>query len=209
MQSGDLMSVWQEGDTALTNQSMRHVVREMQLDEVRLMIRYFLEADLTFLQGMGVDPKKLPSESSWFELLNGDFARPIKQRQFYFLAWVVDGAPIGHCNINKIVFGQAAYLHLHVWNAVNRRGGCATQLLSPSVVHFFERFELRELYCEPYALNSAPNSALPRVGFRLVKSYETTPGWINFHQPVNLWVLDRETALKGSDESSRQPRGPP
>jgi RimJ/RimL family protein N-acetyltransferase len=184
-------------DKVKTDQPMRSHVREMQLDETRSMIRYFLEADHGFLNGMGVDPKKLPSESTWFELLQEDFARPIQQRQFYFLAWVVDGAPIGHCNINKIAFGQSAFMHLHVWNAAHRRGGCASQLLKPSVVHFFERFELRELFCEPYALNPAPNQALPKVGYRLVKSYETTPGWINFHQPVNLWVLDRETALKG------------
>jgi hypothetical protein len=112
---------------------MDHYVREMQLHEARLMIRYFLEADLDFLKGKGVDPTKLPSESEWFELLKKDFTRPIEQRQFYFLTWSVGGEPIGHCNINKIAFGQAAYFHLHVLNAVNRRGGCATLLLKPSV----------------------------------------------------------------------------
>jgi len=94
------------------------------------MIRCFLEADLGFQKGLGVDRKKLPSESTWFEL--------------------------------------------------------------------------RELFCEPYALNPAPNEAQPRVGFHLVKSYETTPGWINFRQPVNLWVLNRETALKGSAQPNGQ-----
>jgi RimJ/RimL family protein N-acetyltransferase len=93
-------------------------------------------------------------------------------------------------------------MHLHIWNANNRRGGSATQLLKPSIVNFFERFQLRELFCEPYALNAAPNKTLPKAGFHFVKTYETTPGWINFHQPVNLWVLDRETALQGSEPST-------
>ena len=189
-------------DGVKVDQLMNHHVREMRLDETRSVIRYFLEADFDFLNGMGVDPKKLPSEFTWFELLKEDFIQPIEQRKFYFLAWIVDGVPIGHCNINKIAFGESAYMHLHVWNAGHRRGGVATQLLKPSVVHFFQRFKLRELLCEPYALNSGPNKALPKVGFHLAKSYETTPGWINFHQPVNLWILDRETALKGSGQSS-------
>jgi RimJ/RimL family protein N-acetyltransferase len=176
----------------------------MRLDETRLMIRYFLEADHDLLRGMGIDPKKLPSESTWRELLQEDFTRPIPQRHFYFRAWVFDGALVGHCNLNKIAYGQSAFLHLHVWNVDNRRDGCATQLLKPSVVHFFERFELRELFCEPYALNPAPNRALPKVGFQLVKPYETTPGWINFHQPVNLWMLARETALNLSAPPNRQ-----
>ena len=87
-------------------------------------------------------------------------------------------------------------MHLHIWNAANRQSGCATQLLPQSIIQFFERFDLQELYCEPYARNPGPNRTLPQVGFRLFRTYETTPGWIAFHQPVNLWVLDRESAIK-------------
>lgn len=175
--------------------NLRFHVRQMRLDEVRLMIRYFLDADHEFLNGMGVDPGKLPSESVWLELLEEDFARPIRKKQFDYLVWEIDGTPVGHCNINQISFGQLAYMHLHIWNAHNRRCGCASQLLKPSIIQFFERFELHELYCEPYALNPPPNKTLPKNGFRLVKTYDTTPGWITFHQPVNLWVLDRKTAM--------------
>jgi RimJ/RimL family protein N-acetyltransferase len=169
--------------------------REMQLAETRSLIRYFINADLDSLHGMGVDPAKLPSEEDWFELLREDFARPLQQRHFYYVVWEIDGVPVGHCNINKIQFGEAAYMHLHIWTAEYRRVGCATRLLKPSIVHFFKCFQLRQLFCEPYALNLAPNKALPKTGFELVKTYETTPGWITFYQPVNLWVLDRETAL--------------
>lgn len=182
---------------------MNYRVREMQLDEVKLMVRYFLDADTGFLKGMGVDPAKLPSQSEWFELLQKDFARPIQKKQFYYLVWEADGVPFGHCNVNKIVFGQSAYMHLHIWTDGNRGRGCATQLLKPSIVHFFERLQLRELFCEPYALNPAPNKTLPKCGFRLSKNYETTPGWIAFHQPVNLWVLDRETPLEAATQTSQ------
>ena len=173
-----------------------YTVRDMKPPEVESMIRYFLDADADFLDGMGVDPEKLPSASTWFELLAEDFARPIAQRQFYYLVWQAHGVPVGHCNINKIEFGQCAYMHLHIWREEHRRSGCATELLKPSIIQFFVRFELNELFCEPYALNPAPNKALPIAGFRLERTYETTPGWIAFHQPVNRWVLDRETALK-------------
>ena len=166
-------------------------VREMELAETRSMIRYFLKADLDYLNGMGVDPEKMPSEDDWFKLLEDDFAHPKEKRQFYYLAWEADGKPVGHCNINKIIFGESAYMHLHIWNKLDRRSGCATHLLHPSIRQFFERFSLKRLYCEPYAKNPAPNRALPKAGFALVKSWETTPGWITFHQPVNLWVLER------------------
>ena len=173
----------------------RYSLREMQLEESRLMIRYFLDADVQYLNGMGVDPAKLPSAEDWFGLLREDFARPLQERQFHYLLWKADCEPIGHCNINKIAFGASAYMHLHIWNLEHRRTGCATELLGASIRQFFELFELERLFCEPYAKNPAPNRALPKVGFRLVKTYETTPGWITFYQPVNLWELDRENGI--------------
>ena len=168
-------------------------IREMQLSESHLMIRYFLHADMAYLQDMGVDPEKLPEEEAWSELLREDFARPLQARQFFYLVWEADGAAVGHCNINKICFAKSAYMHLHIWKPDYRRQRCATALLRPSIETFFERFELRTLYCEPYALNPAPNRTLPKVGFRLVKTYETIPGWITFHQTVNLWELSKPT----------------
>ena len=44
---------------------------------------------------------------------------------------------------------------------------------------------------EPYAQNPAPNRILSKVGFELIKTYDTTPGWISLHQTVNLWELSR------------------
>jgi RimJ/RimL family protein N-acetyltransferase len=189
--------------TSTNAEPVRYQVREMQLRETNLMIRYFLTADLTFLNRMGVDPKKLPSEVQWFELLREDFARPIRQRHFYYLVWEANGVPIGHCNINKIVFGEAAHMHLHIWDSGHRRSGCATQLLRPSIACFFETFRLGVLFCEPYALNPGPNRILPKLGFHLVRTYETTPGWITFHQPVNRWVLEGETAIRASSHATR------
>ncbi len=178
-----------------TNLSMRYHVREMRLDETTQMIRYFLDAEVRFLNGMGVDPMKLPTESAWSDLLHEDYARPIQQRQFFYLTWMLDSAPIGHCNINKIAFGESAYMHLHIWDAGNRRSGSATQLLKPSIVLFFQHFQLSELFCEPYALNPAPNKTLPKAGFQWVNTYDMASGWINFRQPVNQWKLNRDTAL--------------
>ena len=171
---------------------MTYDVRKMELAETKSMIRYFLKADVEFLIGMGVDKDKLPDEATWFSLLEEDFARSIEQKQFYYLVWTKDDVPIGHCNINKIEFGKRAFMHLHIWQHEFRQSGVATKLLTSSIKHFFEQFELRELCCEPYARNPAPNNALPKAGFSFVKTHDTTPGWIAYHQPVNRWEIRRE-----------------
>lgn len=173
---------------------MHHGVRPMEPDEVRYVIEYFLGSDEAYLRGMGVDPAKLPSAGEWEALLRADFARPIEARRFFYVLWEADGVPVGHSHINDIRYGEDASMHLHLWRPERRRRGSGTRFVRASVGIYFERFALRRLYSQPYALNPAPNRALPAAGFELVRSYETVPGWINFRQPVNEWVLTRERA---------------
>ena len=51
--------------------------------------------------------------------------------------------------------------------------------------------KIRKLLCEPYAFNDAPNRTLQRAGFRFVKTHETVPGPLNFHQAVTRWLLEQ------------------
>jgi [ribosomal protein S5]-alanine N-acetyltransferase len=66
------------------------------------------------------------------------------------------------------------------------------ELVKLSIPYYFNKFNLKKLYCEPYALNTAPNKTLKKSGFSFVKEYETIPGWISFHQPVRRWCMNAE-----------------
>ena len=103
---------------------------------------------------------------------------------------------MGHSNINKIVYGDHAYMHLHLWDHGDRQMGNGTYFIKACIRNYFETFDLIDLFCEPHALNPAPNKLLAGTGFRFVKQFETTPGWINFHQKVNRWSLSREKWLR-------------
>ena len=155
------------------------------------MVEYFLSASEPFLRGMGVDPNKLPRRAAWLERLLPDLTRPDRDKQTFYLGWDCDGVRIGHCNVNPLLYGEHAYVHLHLWDAQARRAGLGTELFRRSIRVFFQRFDLRSLYCEPYADNPAPNRVLIKAGFRFLRRYRTTPGLINFEQDVNRYVLDR------------------
>ena len=81
------------------------------------------------------------------------------------------------------------------------------ELVKLTLPHFFEKLKLRKLYCEPYALNPAPNKTLARAGFELMKEYTTTPGPLNFEQPVKLWQMTRKQFLHGLDARARGREG--
>ena len=70
--------------------------------------------------------------------------------------------------------------------------GLGTQFLKASIQKFFDKFQLQELRCQPHQGNPAPNKTLPKVGFQFEKTYEPTPGWINYPHRVNLYSLKRE-----------------
>lgn len=166
-------------------------VREIEDSDIPLITDYWLSADAEFLRGMGADITKLPSREQWREMLSTQLRQPYQEKQSYATIWLADGEPVGHCNVNKIVFGKEAYMHLHLWRVGARQKGMGTTLLKLSLPYFFANLQLEKVICEPYALNPAPNKTLARVGFRLINEYTTVPGMINFEQPVKRWELTR------------------
>jgi RimJ/RimL family protein N-acetyltransferase len=158
------------------------------------MIDYFLQADKTFLISMGVDPRKLPDKKEWLERLLPDLERSDYEKQTYFLSWLYSGRNIGHSNVNKIKYGNEAYLHLHIWVPKYRKVGMGIEFLRESANTFIRKFALQSLYCEPNADNAAPNRILSKLGFRFIKRYRTVPALINFAQDVNRYVIQHEIA---------------
>lgn len=167
-------------------------VREIQQEDIDLIIAYWLESDRAFMEGMGVDMDKMPSRKEWNDMLQAQLRTPFDKKKSYAMIWLYDNKPIGHCNINKIVWQQEAHMHLHLWNKDVRQQGMGTELVNMTVPHFFEKFGLKTLYCEPYALNPAPNKTLAKAGFELVRTYTTIPGMLHFEQQVNLWQISLE-----------------
>lgn len=166
-------------------------VRELQAKDIPLVADYWQNAEPEFLTGMGVDLAKLPTRDALTAMLTQQLSLPVNQRMSYALIWLEDGEPVGHSNVNKISFSESAYMHLHLWQPALRQKGAGTELVKKSLPFYFENLQLKTLYCEPYALNPAPNKTLAKAGFEFVKRHTTIPGTINFEQEVNCWQLTR------------------
>jgi RimJ/RimL family protein N-acetyltransferase len=172
------------------------LVRELRESDIELIIQYWLSSDKSFLEGMGADITRIPSRDEWDKMLSEQLSQPFEEKKSYCVIWEVGGRPIGHSNVNKIIFGEEAYMHLHMWNESLRQKGMGTALVKKSTPYYFENLKLKKLYCEPYALNPAPNNVLKKIGFKFIKEYRTTPGWLNFEQAVNRWELSYDNYKK-------------
>ena len=164
-------------------------IREMQESDIQLIAEYFSNAKPNFLKKMGIDPKKVLPKEKRKNSLKKEFHRNIEKRKSFCLIWLLDNEPIGHTIINKILFGKEAYMHLHIWYPENRQQGFGEQFLKDSIPYFFDYYKLKNLYCQPYSLNPAPNKTLIKLGFKFNKSYETVPAPVCFKQIVNQYVL--------------------
>jgi RimJ/RimL family protein N-acetyltransferase len=159
-------------------------------DDYVAMVDYFHTADDAFLAGMGVDRAKLPAKDEWLARLAADHERADACKERAWVAWLADGARVGHSSIDTIAIGESARIHLHLWDARLRRAGLGAQLFARSIDHVVRRFQLRRVVCEPWAGNPAPNRTLVRLGFTFVRTYRTVPGAINREQDVNRYELE-------------------
>ena len=170
----------------------QYQVREIQHSDTEPLCDYWFGADPEFLAGMGVDPAKMPKRDEWKQMLNDQISQPYEEKQSYCIIWLLNDEPVGHSNVNRIIYGEEAYMHLHIWKEDNRIKGMGVKFIQMTLPCFFVKMKLKKICCEPYALNPAPYKVLEKAGFEFIKEYVTVPGWINFEQPVKHWELDLE-----------------
>ena len=164
-------------------------VREIKESDVALITNYWLTAEPALLTAMGVQLDKMPAPGEWPAMLAEQMQLPNEQKKSYCIIWELNGQPIGHCNVNKIIFGEEATMHLHIWYAAERKMGLGVSLIKLSLPLFFKTLQLKKVCCEPYDLNDAPNKTLPKAGFHFIKEHTTIPGSFSFEQPANLWEI--------------------
>jgi RimJ/RimL family protein N-acetyltransferase len=167
------------------------VVREMELDEVDLIIDYFHESTQEHLDLLGVDRDRLPAPDDWRAWYAYEYQRPLEERSTVLVIWELDTAPVGFSTADKITFGDEAHMHLHMPDREKRRSGIGTECVRETVDLYFRRLALKRLFCCPNAFNLAPNRTLQAAGFKYLKTHMTVPGPINHHQAITEWVLER------------------
>jgi RimJ/RimL family protein N-acetyltransferase len=170
---------------------MTVTVRPMTLQETAEIIEYFHVATPEHLEMLGVDPSRLPPASQWQRLYEQMFDQPVEQRSSLLVSWLYEDRFLGFSTADKIRIGQQANMHLHITDASQRKLAIGAECVRQTVELYFQALKLKQLFCEPNAFNMAPNRTLQKVGFKYVKTHMTVPGPLNFHQPVNRWVIDR------------------
>ena len=159
------------------------------------IINYWLNSDEDYIRNMGADPDRLPTEVEFKKKYLDEIITARSEKSSMLLVWKMDDKPIGHCNVNEIEYGRTANLHLHIWDAKNRKSGAGSYLLNDSIALFFINLKLQQIVCEPKASNPGPNKTLEKLGFTFVGSVRKASSSIASVEDLNTWVITRERFL--------------
>jgi RimJ/RimL family protein N-acetyltransferase len=170
---------------------MRLDVRAMTLDETEVIVEYFHTSTPEHLDTLGVDPTRLPDRDRWHERYRAEHAKPLPERATFEVAWLADGEIVGFSTVDKLQYGVQANMHLHIVVPDRRRSGLGAPLVRRTAALYFDTLQLQRLFCQPNALNVAPNRTLQAAGFRYVKTLMTAPSALNYRQPITRWLLER------------------
>jgi RimJ/RimL family protein N-acetyltransferase len=167
-------------------------VKALSAAEIPFLLDYWYQSPPEYIYALGADINLFPKRSDFETMLLKQISTPYPQKKGMAHIWLENGKPIGHNNVNQIIFGKQANMHLHIWEASLRQKGIGTTLLKLSIPNFFSQLKLEMLFCEPNAHNIAPNRTLAKLGFHFIKTHVIVPGSINYKQEVNQWVLKKE-----------------
>jgi len=127
----------------------------------------------------------------WRQRYELDHPKPLPERASFEIVWLLNDEVVGFSTVDKLVFGEQANMHLHLVEPDRRRSGMGVQFVRMSARLYFDTLELRRIFCQPNALNTAPNRTLQAAGFRYVKTLMTAPSPLNYRQPITRWVLEQ------------------
>lgn len=166
-------------------------VRSLEERDFQFILNYWTASLETDLARMGCDAKKFASEDVRRAALAEEIKLSDSDKKVCHLIWEVDGKAIAHTNLKRIQHGTTADIHLHMWSSETRGKGLGGKLFDKSLIEFFRRFKLNTIICEPSSGNPFPNRMLQKMGFKIAKTYVTTPSELALEGEVNRYEITK------------------
>ncbi|WP_145990437.1 hypothetical protein [Psychroflexus sp. MES1-P1E] len=93
---------------------MEITIKQFEHKDAELIVKYWYSLTDFELLKFGADKTKFLKPKDWTRKLKEEIDKNLEQKQFYYLLWFLDNIPVGHSNIDKIKFGETAFMHLHL-----------------------------------------------------------------------------------------------
>jgi RimJ/RimL family protein N-acetyltransferase len=146
-------------------------IRELQASDIDGIIAYFHFLSAADLAQIGIDDASLKREDDWKNWFEQNLYQSLNKLAAYFLVWELDEVMVGFTFVDRIVYGEDAYLYMYLIKPQLRKSGYGQKLLQQSIKTLFDQFKFDQLYCESSAINTQAQRALQACGFKYVKTH--------------------------------------
>jgi len=116
-------------------------VRDFQASDIQKQLDYWYRSPAGYLESIGVDPARLPSESE----MAANLAKVCGKSEIPAVTILVNQCAIGVHLVAPVVRGESAVFHAHIWDASWRGKGVATRSYPLACEIFFKRFQLKRI----------------------------------------------------------------
>jgi RimJ/RimL family protein N-acetyltransferase len=122
-------------------------LRDLTPHDIPRIMDYWYRSPPGFIESMGVDWAKMPSEKEFEASLLKKCSDNEKLPQSKINALIIhyDGKPIGLHTINPLLEGDYGIFHAHFWNKELRGQGLGTQSYKAACEIFMKRFALKRI----------------------------------------------------------------
>lgn len=141
-------------------------VRDLSEEDVPYLTQYWFRSPPGYLESIGVDPKKLPSQETFESGLREKLQGPSSRLNALIILF--DGRPVGFHTINPLIEGDHGIFHAHIWDKEVRRKGVASVSYPKACQTFFKRFDLKRILFKTPAQNIGAIRVKERLGIRYI-----------------------------------------
>lgn len=165
-------------------------VRDLTEADIPPLLNYWFRSPPGFIEAMGVDPGKLPSE----EEMRGNIAMRIREQVGNALIIQHGSDAIGMHTINPPHEGDFGIFHAHIWIPEFRGRGVGLICYPLACRKFIERFNLKRILFKTPVQNTSAIRVKEKLGIRCIGEETVGFGIIREGTRAKVFELMREEA---------------
>jgi RimJ/RimL family protein N-acetyltransferase len=143
-------------------------VRDLHKDDIPHLVQYWFHSPPGFIEGLGVDTRKLASISEFKKTLQEkyDNNKNLSVSRINALTITYKGSPIGSHPINPVVEGDYGIFHAHIWKPELRGMGIGLISYPKACRVFMKRFGLKKILFKTPVQNIGSIRVKEKLGIR-------------------------------------------
>ena len=145
-------------------------LRDLTLQDVPLVLNYWFRSKPGFIESLGVDPNKMPTELQMATNLVGVLEKNslLPESKLHALVITYDNEPVGFHTVNPITEGETAIFHAHIFKSELRGKGLAYYSYPLACNLFIKRFNLKKILFKTPIQNIGALRVKEKLGIRYV-----------------------------------------